>query len=202
MACKLLILSNKSAKVSIAVKTIYRFLTFIGYVLYVGPSRAATLLRHEKSTGGELANSSLFSAFFVEAILRCGLLLMIGASTEVWLGLEIYNHLRLDSVFSILLISGSLHSAAQYFILVKLSGVKCANCLYRLVRNLCYSVLPGLFVVSIFLGIQFLEGLELYPEKFLLTVYAITTGVFLVAGLVEGLLASRRPTGLDDNLAR
>jgi putative effector of murein hydrolase LrgA (UPF0299 family) len=184
------------------VKPLSNILFFIGYVLLFGPPRAIDLNSYERTTRGELKDQPLFIMLFVEFMVRSVLLLIIAVGAEQVMGDHLYETYRIDQLGFMLLVIGAIHSCIYYLLLglgqPKLGWVGVR--VYRLLRNLCYSFLPGIVAITPVIVWQAIEHQEPFSGELVEWIYLSTTVLMLLAGLIEAMLVKRRPRGLDNHL--
>jgi len=185
-------------------KDLNRLLFLFGYVLFVGPPRALDIAVAERRKGGELSRVPVWGVVLVEGMLRCVLLLGIAVAFEQLISPYWYAWLEIDRSAFIMLIVGALHMMSYYLILHRFHkrlGARAFK-LYRFMRNIGYALLPGLAVVTVGL----LYDAQLVVSEFTLQqqylVYSVVTAIMLVIGLLEAVLVSRNPQGLDSYLNR
>ena len=181
--------------------TFTRLLFFIGYVFSVGPPRAMDLQLSEDKTGGELANQPIGILLTLELGLRLILLMCCVVAVEELIGKGLYESLHLDTFSFILGLSGISHTLAYYIFLVlpKNRNRQCFEKLYRFVRNLSYSPLPGFAVVAVVLVWEQEQGFDFFETSLPFYFYGVTTLTMLAASVIETFLSKRTPLGLDES---
>jgi len=178
--------------------SIKRILFVLGYITFVGPPRALEMSQSENRHAGELAGKPIWIALLAEAMLRGVTLVLLAVVAETVLGNFWYNWLHIDLMIGVIIMAGSGHMIAYYlFLLYPNSRAQAPrHRAYRLVRNLCYALLPGLPVAA---GILLFDGLKPAPEasvQFIVSTYTAIYIFCLVLGLFEALRARRRPLGV------
>jgi len=173
-------------------------LFIIGYISLIGPSRGIELKSHSEKKQDELDGQPLSVVILVEFILRGCLILLLAASIESLLGDQRYELYQLDMFLGALIVSGACHSFFYYLAFDVLKKKKHANRIYRLGRNFSYAVIPAFLSVGIILAWQNLNQKILFEGDLIQKAFIITWALFLLAGLIEAMIAKRQPTGLGE----
>ncbi len=177
---------------------------WFGYVLLITPPRAIDLTVSERASRGELASQSLFIVMLVELLIRIALVLLVAVSLESFFGNTIYETYLLDTVFSVIVILGTCHSFSYFVLLGYLRrrvGLRLAMRLYRLLRNLCYSAIPGFMAVLPLLLWKWSHQKLPFEDGLVFDLYLFTTLLMIVIGMIEALIMKRKPLGLDVHLS-
>lgn len=172
------------------------FLFIMGYISLIGPSRAIELKRQAEKKKDELYGKPLSVVIFVEFILRGCLILLLFATIESLLGDQQYELYRLDMFLGALIISGACHSFFYYLAFDVFKKKKQSHRIYRFGRNFSYAAIPAFFSVGMTLAWQNYNQDVLFEGDLIEKVFIITWAVFLLAGLLEAIIAKRQPTGL------
>lgn len=174
-------------------------LFLIGYLLAFGPPRAISLLEHEKATDGELKNAPPVLLVLIELGVRLTVLMVIALTLQNLMTNQFYEIYRLDLGFFIVGAVAIVHTCSYFLFLVVLHDAmgSFANRIYRLLRNLSYSFLPGLGAVFVLLVWEWQQKIDPFTSGYVETVYQTTTLVMLVASIVEAAFVKRKPQGLD-----
>jgi hypothetical protein len=175
-------------------------LFILGYLLVVGPPRASNLHVMEREQAGELKNQPLLVVLIVEYLMRSVMLLLIFFGVESLVGKFIYETYLLDYLGLLLLGLGALHTFSYYlcFALLKQNTKGVRLRLYRLLRNLTYSWLPGVGLVGLLLLVEFLQEKEPFTHlEMFMNVYLFSTAIVLLISMIEWALVKRHPLGLD-----
>ena len=177
----------------------WNLLFLFGYLLAFGPPRAISLIEHEKTTGGELKNAPPVLLVLIELGVRLMILMMLATSVQNLISNQLYETYRLDMGFFIVGIVAILHTGSYFLFLVLWRDVmgSLSNRIYRLLRNLSYSFLPGLAAVFVVLVWEWQQKIDPFTSGYVETVYQTTTLVMLVASIVEAAFVKRKPQGLD-----
>ena len=183
-------------------KTLYRLLFICGYLTMVGPPRAATLYRTERQSNGEMSKQPLFVMIILELFLRGAMLLGLFVALEIFIGKHYYELYRLDTLGMLLLGFGILHTFISYVFLSLLQPQLGAvgYRLYRLLRNFCYAPWPAVATVGSMLVWQWARKAEPFSGDYIWQLSGAVYLVMIIASVLEVLLVSRRPLGLDDAL--
>jgi len=193
-----------SCQAGVRVRDINRILFVLGYLLFVGPPRAIDLAISERKKGGELAKLPVLAVLIVEALVRASTLLFAAVALEQIISVYWYSWLRIDRSALVMLIVGSIHMFSYYLFIYhyrKRLGQQGFR-LYRLFRNLSYALLPGLVVVTLLLLVDGLRSTPWFSEELQLAVYAGVSLFMIGVGLIEFMIVSRVPQGLDTALRR
>lgn len=175
----------------------------VGYVLLITPPRAIDLTVSQRTQRGELARQPLFVVMLIELLIRIALILLVAVGLEALVGDTIYETYRVDMMFSVIVILGASHSLF-YFLLLgylrKTIGLRLAMRFYRLMRNLCYALIPGFLAVIPLLLWKWKQGHLPFEDGLVFLVYFFTTLLMIGFGVVEALVMKRKPLGLDRHL--
>lgn len=174
-----------------------------GYVLLITPPRAIDLTVSQRKQRGELARQPLFVVMLIELSIRVALILLVAVGLESIFGDTAYETYRIDTMFTIIVILGACHSLFYYFLLGYLResiGLKLAMRIYRLMRNLCYAVIPGFLVVIPLLIWKWKQGHLPFEDDLVFLVYFATTLLMIAFGAAEAMVMKRKPLGLDLHL--
>jgi len=180
---------------------ILKILYVIGYVFLVGPPRAMQMLESANQEGGELAGQPLWKVAIVEYIIRGGLFLVAAVLIEETVGDVYFEMYKIDFFFAALIIAGGVH--ALFYLMAfgwQVAGGANRSRLYRFGRNFAYAVVPAFPAAGLALFWQQFNQQELFSGQLVNQVFLATWGVFILAGLIEALLVSRQPMGLDGTL--
>lgn len=171
----------------------------LGYLSMVGPPRALHLHRRAHADGGELAGQPLLVVVIIEAMVRGGILLMTAVAIESMIGKGNFDIYRIDWLFGALLGAGVLHTTAYYFFVGRSDpgGAKTKRRLYRLCRNLAYSVVPGFGSSVVAIVWQHINQIDLFSGDVVELTYFMTFALAAVIGTIEALVANREPSGLN-----
>jgi len=170
-----------------------------GYVFLITPSKAAEVVARHRLNGGEMSAQPLSVVLIIETLGRSVVILGSSVLCQQIIGGYWYSVIELDKCAFVLLLSGLVHQFS-YFFFISRQGVEPTPrnfMLYRLVRNTCYSFLPGLLVVVTVCYVNAVAVVEVYNEEQVLLAYLLSTFVFFLIGLGEALLSRRVPTSLD-----
>lgn len=174
-----------------------------GYVLLITPPRAIDLTVTQRTQRGELARQPLFVVMLVELLIRIALILLVAVGLEWIAGDTVYETYRIDIMFSIIVILGACHSLF-YFLLLgylrKYIGLRLAMRVYRLIRNLCYALIPGFLVVVPLLLWKWKQDHLPFEDGLVFQVYFLTTLLMISVGVLEAMVMKRKPLGLDRHL--
>ena len=174
----------------------------LAYVSFIAPPRANQILRYHKTHNGELKKLQVGSVLLLETTLRSMMLISIAVVLEWLLGKGLYEALLLDSALGVVLLSGVLHAFAYYvFLLRSMFGEKYSERLYRVARNFCFSLLPGLaivFLVNLYVLNFFAPNTIDVP---IIELYLAIAVFFGVIGVIEAFSVKRAPLGVDQQIS-
>ncbi|KXJ62264.1 MAG: hypothetical protein AXW14_00330 [Alteromonas sp. Nap_26] len=168
------------------------------YLLMVAPPRALEIKHKEKKDDGELARVPTYLVVSLETTLRIASVLIIAACIELLMGNTLYELHRVDTFFVTLVVVGAVHSATYYLVFgLSLTSATMTQLvlLYRVVRNICYSLTVSFISVVPILIWNWDHGLSPFDDGLALSSYLITAVCFLFIGLIEALLMKRMPLG-------
>jgi hypothetical protein len=173
-------------------------LFIIGYLSLVGPPRAAEIKIAADKNKDELAGKPFWVVLVVEFIFRSGLFLGLAVMLQSFIGDRNYELYQVDLFLGALIVAGLVHSGFYFLAFRRYQSASGCERIYRLGRNFAYAMIPGFIAAGLVLLWQDLNMVELYSQNLVPKVFLATTAVFLLAGLLEGLLARRKPMGLSD----
>lgn len=165
----------------------------------VGPPRAATLYKTERRSNGEMSKQPLLVMILLEIFVRGALLLGLFVAIESLVGKHYYELYRLDVLGMLLLGFGVCHTLVSYVFLSLLqprlgdAGYR----FYRLFRNLCYAPWPAVASLAIVLLWQWAQKEEPFSGEFIWQFSGAVYILTVCASVLEVLIVSRRPLGLD-----
>lgn len=181
-------------------RALSKILFILGYLSVIGPPRASNLHNRERRNDGELKNQPLLVMLVVEYLVRSVILLCIFLSLEFVVGKALYETYYFDYLGMLMLVVGAFHSFSYYLCFTLLTSVQktVRLRLYRLLRNLAYSWLPGIGLISMMLLIEYLQEKEPFSDlQMIVNLYIVSTVLVLLISMIEWALVRRRPLGLD-----
>jgi len=174
----------------------------LAYISFIAPPRANQILRYHKTHNGELKRLQVGSVLLIETTLRSMMLISIAVVLEWLLGKGLYETLLLDSALGVVLVGGVLHACAYYgFFLRSMFSEKNSERLYRVVRNLCFALLPGLailFFVNLYVLNFFAPNAV---DLRLVEWYSAISTFFGAIGIIEAFVVKRAPLGVDQEIS-
>lgn len=178
--------------------TIWFLLFNIGYSIFLGPPRAYEIQQTHRSSNGELSNLPFGVILFVESLVRAIVLIFLSTLLENIIGSFWYTWLMFDHWLFILLVAGTIHSAAYFYLFLSRTRHRKRSLgrVYRLLRNFCYALTPGIVCVVITLLI---DGQRATPQSNgiqLLSIYIFTSSLFIIVGFFQAFIVKRRPSAL------
>jgi len=181
----------------------WKILYVIGYPLLVGPPRAIHIKASAVDSGGELADKPLWLVIIAELIVRGGMFLVIGATIESTIGEAVFETYHFDMFLGALIVCGTTHTAGYAFCFVVLADrLERAQRLYRLIRNMCYAVIPAFPVAAFLLIVQDVQRFRFEDPNIIQYAFALTWALFMIAGLIEGLSMKRKPRGMGEDFLK
>lgn len=176
-----------------------KLLYFLGYPLLISPSHVLDLKLQQVRSGGELASLPISLILLFEFAIRVGMLLVVAVVVDQLFGNHKYELFMGDTALLALLVSGTAHTLAYYLLLVrcKRSNRRICYRVYRLVRNLCFALLPGMAAVVLMLVYLHSKGDTKLLNPPLELVYISVTAFMALIGVIEFLVSKRQPVGLD-----
>jgi hypothetical protein len=178
------------------------FYTF-GYLLLITPPRAIDLTVSQRTSSGELARQPLWVVMLIELLIRVALILLVAVGLESVFGDVAYETYRIDTLFIIIVMQGAFHSLFYYCLLGYLRdtiGLRLAMRIYRLMRNLCYAVIPGFLAVVPLLIWNWKQDHLPFEDGLVFQLYSGATLLMIVLGVIEAMVMKRKPLGLDRHL--
>jgi hypothetical protein len=174
-------------------------LRIIGYATLLGPPRALHLHRSAQGTRSELDGLPLWLVLVTEFLMRAAIFSLGFFLAEEWMGSEIFHLYKLAYFATAMVVSGALHTAI-YFLTVGIGAqygpVSTMQRLYRLGRNLTYSVAPALLAGLATLWWQDLRHIPLFDGETVWLISASVWGFFILLGVCQAVFVKRVPTGL------
>lgn len=173
---------------------------FLGYISMLGLPHALRLHSEAQGKGDELDGSPLWLVVLAELMMRAGFLLIISWILQESLGHEVFRRFQVFFLLMAFFVSGTLHTLCYYYCYgIKLGKWSKARLqlVYRLGRNLTYSVIPGFPVAGVVLIWQELNQIELFKGNVVELGFFSMWFFMMFIGIVEALFAKRMPRGLD-----
>jgi len=175
-------------------------LFLIGYCVFLGPPRAFEIQVSHRATQGELSGLPFWLILSVETLFRAIFLILCATVVENAIGSFWYAWLRIDFSLAILLCAGSVHALAYFYLFIERGRrrKRFVGLVYRLVRNLCYALTPGLVAATLMLLLDGQKPTPQLSQEGLMVVYGSVSALFLVLGIAEALIVKRRPSAIGD----
>jgi len=178
----------------------------LGYVSLVGPPRAIDIHARAQESGGELAGQPLLLVVAAEYVLRGGMFMVMTFGLREIISDGLFERYKIFLFLGALVASGALHTVIYYICFGRRkskskfkSKAQLAR-VYRLGRNLSYSVLPGFLSAGVCVMWQELNQIKLFSGDLVYYAFFGTWGAVAVLGLLEAYIVHRRPMGLDSHL--
>jgi hypothetical protein len=170
----------------------------------MGPPQAVYMHRSAQGTQSELDGLPLPLVLLTEFLMRAAIFTLGVYAAGEWMGSETFHRYHLTYFALAIAASGALHTLIYYFALgvgAQYWSFSSMQRLYRLGRNLTYSVSPALLAALATLWWQDLRHIPLFDGD---TVWLVSASVwifFLLLGLCEAMFVRRIPTGLERDAA-
>jgi hypothetical protein len=170
----------------------------IGYIALAGPPRAIEIRDNAERNGGELQGRPLWQVMVVEFVARMALFLLFAVMLESILSDLVHERYRVDLFLGVLIVIGAVHTVLYGLAcrLFERERIRLAGFLYRLGRNGAYAIIPAFIGAGGALVWQDFNQRQLFAGDLVGVVMAILFSLFLLAGLIEALVARRVPSGL------
>jgi hypothetical protein len=171
----------------------------IGYILLLGPPRAIKMHADAQGTGGELDGFAQWSVVCLELMVRAGVLLVLSWALQEALGHEVFRRFQVTFLLMALAVSGVLHTVVHYYCFGMKKrhwSIKQRMRVYRLGRNLTYSVIPAFPFAGVVLLWQEVNRVPLFHGNIVELTFIGVWVFAAVLGFAEGLWATRIPTGV------
>lgn len=168
---------------------LFAFVTLMSTPVGSGASTDTVTVKSDESLG------PLMMRWGLDYVVRVLLLFTVGLCFEYALGNELYESYLIDYMLLLIAVLGAVHWLIYVLLLVIGPEGRFRFCFYRILRNLCFAPIPGLFLLLPINLWEYFDGLEAYESGLALLVYKATTVLAIVIGLAEALLRKRRPTG-------
>jgi hypothetical protein len=179
-------------------------LRIIGYATLMGPPQALYLHRSAQGTRSELDGLPLWLVLVTEFLTRAAIFTLGVFSAEEWMGSETFHRYQLAYFGMAMVASGAIHTLIYYLTLgigAQYWQFSTMQRIYRLGRNVTYSVSPALMVALATLWWQDLHNIPLFDGETVWRISASVWGVFLLLGICEAMFVKRIPTGLERDAA-
>jgi hypothetical protein len=179
-------------------------LRIIGYATLMGPPQALYLHRSAQGTRSELDGLPLWLVLFTEFLVRATIFTLGVFFVGEWMGAEIFLLYRVTYFAIAMAVSGAVHTVIYYLTMgvgAKYWQFSTMQRLYRLGRNLTYSVAPALVAALATLVWQDLRYIPLFEGDTVWRISAAVWGLFMLLGVCEAMFVKRIPTGLERDAA-
>lgn len=173
---------------------------FLGYISMLGLPHALRLHSEAQGKGDELDGLPLWLVVLAELVMRAGFLLIISWGLQETLGHEVFRRFQVFFLLMTVFASGSLHTLCYYYcygIKLRRWSNERLQVVYRLGRNMAYSVIFGFPAAGVVLIWQELNQIELFKGNVVELVFFGTWLFMMLVGVVEALFVKRMPRGVD-----
>jgi len=170
------------------------------YVLMLGPPHAIRIHTQAQGHDHELNGVPLWIAVLAEFMVRMGIFILIVFVYQSWITNEVFRLFHMEVFFVVVCIAGFMHTGIYTLCFAYLwSRLKKAKVLkfYRVLRNLIYSVIPGMLAAGAVLKWQQYNQVAMFHGNEVQIMALSVWGVVMVAGLLEALLRNTMPHGID-----
>lgn len=166
----------------------------------MGPPQAVYLHRSAQGTRTELDGLPLWLVVLAEFAVRATIFTFSVFVAQEWIGVEDFHVYQLTFFAYVVAVSGAAHTLIYYLTLgvgAKRWSFSRMQRVYRLGRNLTYSVAPAVAASLATLWWQDLHHIPLFSGGTVEQVGVSVAAAFMVLGVGEALLVKRIPTGLE-----
>jgi FlaA1/EpsC-like NDP-sugar epimerase len=182
-----------------------RLFVALGYVSMIGPPHAMRLHAEAQGTGDELDGAPLWLAVVAEFMVRSGIFLVASWILQVIVSNEDFRRFQVFNLLIAVYAAGAVHTLIHIYCFgLKHKKWTYASLLriYRLGRNMVYSIVPALLAAGLVLLWQDYNQMELFEGDWVGLVFVGTWTVLLVLGLLEAFLFRRMPVGIADAIPK
>lgn len=176
-----------------------KIINFLAYLFMLGPPRALRLHAEAQEKGGELHGMPVWMVFTVEFLVRTGIFLVLSWGLQEALGNELFRRFKVYFLVFAVFGAGILHTTVYFFCFEVMWGVWSKVSLgrvYRIGRNLGYSVIPPFPAAGVVLAWQEYNHIPLFQGEWVQSTFFATWAAMLVLGMIEALMAKRKPLGI------
>jgi hypothetical protein len=173
----------------------------LGYVSMMGPPHAIRLHTEAQGSGEELDGVPLWVAVAAEFIVRSGIFLVASWVLQMAVSNEDFRRFQVFQLLIAVYGAGALHTLIHIYCFglkyktwpyIKLVRV------YRLGRNLAYSIIPALFAAGLVLLWQEYNQIALFDGDWVTWVFGGTWTALAILGLLQAWLFKRMPLGIKE----
>lgn len=171
----------------------------LAYVVLLGPPHALQIHADAQNKGGELDGLPVWMVFGAEFLMRASVFLMISWGLQEVLGNETFRRFQVFFLIGAVFASGFVHTTVYFycfFIKWEIWPKSRLGRVYRMGRNLAYSVIPAFFTSGLMLGWQEYNQMPLFQGHLVETTFFIVWGGMAVLGVIEAILVKRKPLGI------
>ena len=176
-----------------------RLIVALGYISMLGPPHAIRLHAEARGTGGELDGVPLWLAVAAEFMVRSGIFLVISWMFQVALSNEEFRRFQVFNLLIAVYVSGAVHTLIHLYCFGfkwgRWSNAR-VHMIYRLGRNLVYSVIPAFPAAGLVLIWQEFNQMPLFQGPWVEWVFLGTWVSVAVLGLLQAFLVNRTPHGI------
>jgi len=180
-------------------KNLLQIFYWLCYLAFIAPPRALAIKDKADRNNSELSGHSVLRVSFIEITIRFGLILLIATSIESILGDKLYESLLFDTLFLTLLVTGIIHSGIYLLCFDRLEIKKLNQNIYRIGRNICYTVLVAIGIDLISNALELFNIVQ-FQDNFVQMLVLSCAGVTCVVGIIEAFVAGGDPSAIDDTI--
>jgi hypothetical protein len=159
------------------------------YVFLLAPPRAGLIEKNARQNNTELSGKPFIVIFFAEIVLRLGFFLLAAAAIEEMMGNVLFELLKIDYLYGLMMIFGLLHMLAFYAAKLLYQHNQTLACLlYRLGRNTSYALVPALLITFISLYFQYMQQIPFFTGEVVQNSFIISLCIALVAGTLQAII--------------
>lgn len=182
-----------------------RLFVALGYVSMIGPPHAIRLHAEAQGSGDELDGVPLWLAVAAEFMVRSGIFLVASWALQVAMSNEDFRRFQVFQLLIAVYGAGAVHTLIHMYCF----GVKYKTWpylkllrIYRLGRNLVYSIIPALLAAGLVLLWQEYNQIELFEGDWVAWAFGSTWMMLVVLGLLQAWWFKRIPHGIDDAIPK
>lgn len=188
--------SNRLSNKELLIIAIY----CLGYFTLVGPPRAITMQEKLEKHEVELFGKPLWVVFIAELSLRGSLFVLFGFVLELIIGDALFEKLHGNLMLMGLFCGGGLHMFVYYIGIGVVAPKKrrLGMIIYRLGRNISYSIVCTYFYIVGILFYQYLNQVRLFSGLIIENSFIFVFFIFTVLGFLEAVYVKENVTSMLD----
>jgi len=170
----------------------------LGFISLLGPPKSFEIKKRSELKHNELSGKSLLVILISESTFRASVFLLLCVIIEQLIGDELFELYRVDYIYAGLIFSGIVHILSYYLgiIIIWHSRKKFGLKIYRLGRNIAYSIIPASIAVLITLLSQHYQQIEPFSGDIVQQVFISVYAFFVLVGGLESLFKKGMPMSI------